>query len=351
MASACGIDGTIQGASSGVAGTSGTSGAAGTSGSAGTSGTSGTSGSTSGDAAPKTDVTELFESTDLRGIAVGADKLVFAESDGLWWCEAATCPARTGASNPLVPAPTAITFADAKFYGTFGAQLHACEPKANAVDCNGADSATDPLFTGATRLRFDGASFVWTKDTTVRWVQAGGSTIQDVAGGTGHDGIALAGDTLFFTSTGNMGRALRIDDFLGTAMGGTGPSSKVSIANNLVGANDIVSDGSIVVFAVSGDATAANGYVQSCKVSSNECTKPIQGLARPKGVALDANDIFVSDTGSNRVLRVPRNGGSFAVIATNLVSPTDIVLDNANAYVIAIDSAGKRRAYRVKKNP
>jgi len=33
------------------------------------------------------------------------------------------------------------------------------------------------------------------------------------------------------------------------------------------------------------------------------------------------------------------------------VSPTDIVLDDAYAYVIAIDGTSKRRAYRVKKNP
>ena len=85
--------------------------------------------------------------------------------------------------------------------------------------------------------------------------------------------------------------------------------------------------------------------------SGSSCPKVVEGLAGPRAIAVDATDVYVSETGKNRVLRVPRDGTPLAIIAIDLVSPTDIVLDGAYAYVIAIDATAKRRAYRVKKRP
>jgi len=299
IASACGVEGSIEGASSGVTGSSGSAGTSGVTGSAGTSGTSGTSGTTGGPA-PKTEVKELAPSNDLRAIAVGGEKLVFAESDGLQWCHAPDCTAKTGVSNPPGQPPTTVTFGDAKFYGAFDMALRACEVKPNEVNCNGGDSVTDVLLVGATRLRYDGQSFVWVAASSVKWF-APGSGIQDVAGGSGHDGIALAGNRLFFTSIGTAGKALAISDFFNTAMAGNGPGNKTVLAPNLVEPNDIASEGADVFVAVSGNPGLSNGSVIRCRAdASSPCSTFASGLEGPRGIAVDGTNVYVSETRKDR---------------------------------------------------
>jgi thiol-disulfide isomerase/thioredoxin/glucose/arabinose dehydrogenase len=67
-------------------------------------------------------------------------------------------------------------------------------------------------------------------------------------------------------------------------------------------------------------------------------------FSRPQGVRFDGDDILVCDTGHDRVVRVPLGGGSRTVIAAELASPWDVVVDTDGSCVIA--EAGRHRLWR-----
>src|SRR5262249_39212641 len=84
--------------------------------------------------------------------------------------------------------------------------------------------------------------------------------------------------------------------------------------------------GSHTISAVySGDAgfTSSSSGIQPTKVQS----VVVGGLTLPKAVAVDAQgDIFVADTGNNRVLEV-KPDGSQAIIGSGLVAPSGVAVD------------------------
>jgi NHL repeat len=66
------------------------------------------------------------------------------------------------------------------------------------------------------------------------------------------------------------------------------------------------------------------------KVTSTGSSVFATGLCMPDGLALGPNgDLFVGDRGTNRVMRVPANGGQATVFATGFFNPMDVEFDRS----------------------
>lgn len=72
-------------------------------------------------------------------------------------------------------------------------------------------------------------------------------------------------------------------------------------------------------------------------------TLPITGLSNPTGIAIDAlNNVYVADTGNNRVVVFPQNGGSQSVLGfTGLSGPQGVAVDDIGTVYVA-DSGNDR---------
>ena len=57
-------------------------------------------------------------------------------------------------------------------------------------------------------------------------------------------------------------------------------------------------------------------------------TPVVTGLNNPAGVAVDSTSLYVSDSGNNRVLKVPVAGGAPIVLLTGLNKPTGVTVDS-----------------------
>lgn len=362
IASACGVDGSIEGASSGAGGTtSGTAGTSGTSGSAGTSGTSGsagTSGTSGTDAASGMEVVRLAESTNLAAVAVGGGLVVFAEQDGLHFCDAKTdCTATAQASDAPGGAATAVTFFGSKFVAMLGNQLVRCTPTTTGggakLSCN-EGIASDASFSGATHLRVDSKNMAWLSSlSAVLWVaDPPNLPAIEIAAGFTFTALDVVGDRAVFTIAGTSGIARKLDGLSSSAPGGNPQGMNVTITGALPDPNAVALDGNTVYIVARGQATIADGFVQRCSAEGNGClsgsAKPLQGLAQPAGIALDGTSIFVTEAGRGQVVSVPKAGGTVRTIATGLVNPTDVV-EGAGFVWVTATYAGKKQLYRVKK--
>src|SRR6202451_1509599 len=60
------------------------------------------------------------------------------------------------------------------------------------------------------------------------------------------------------------------------------------------------------------------------------------GLSHPSGVAVDAaGDVFIADTGTNQVVEVPAGGGPQTTVGTGLSNPSGVAVDAAGDVFIA----------------
>ena len=58
------------------------------------------------------------------------------------------------------------------------------------------------------------------------------------------------------------------------------------------------------------------------------------GLSRPKGLMIRGEDLFIADTGNNRILRTKVNGGPVIEVARNFNAPTKMTWRNKFIYVL-----------------
>ncbi|MBS2013861.1 MAG: hypothetical protein JST00_13310 [Deltaproteobacteria bacterium] len=363
-ATACGVDVSIDdGGSSGTSGTSGasgtsgtggTSGATGTSGTSGTGGTSGASGTSGGDGATE-EVVELAITRGMNAFAVGSGVIALATStSGLRVCAAPDCPASIGASNPPAGAATAVAYHGGKFYAIIGDQLRRCTPSTAPANLDCADSVKiEARLTGGKWLRVDSQSAVWLSGGELHWTSvattAGPQSIIVVSLG----GIALTADRLVYSAQAP-GRLVKLEQVAATASTGTAAGDLVLASGDLVEPNAIALDPNELFAVVRGSSTTPDGYVLRCGAAGNGCiggsTRPIQSLAQPQGLAVDATSLFVSETGANRVRRAPRVGGPATTIASTIPKPMEIVVDDTYAWVVGYPG-GDTTLYRVKKQP
>jgi sugar lactone lactonase YvrE/thiol-disulfide isomerase/thioredoxin len=71
-------------------------------------------------------------------------------------------------------------------------------------------------------------------------------------------------------------------------------------------------------------------------------------LTGPQGVRFDGDRLLVCDTGADRVVAIPLDGGPLEVLATGLASPWDLVVDHDGSVIVA--EAGRHRLWRVSRD-
>lgn len=67
-------------------------------------------------------------------------------------------------------------------------------------------------------------------------------------------------------------------------------------------------------------------------------TLPVMGLRRPHAVAVSGNDLYISDTGNNRLVKTTINGTGLTVLASGLQTPLKIAYYNGILYATEQDS-------------
>ena len=114
---------------------------------------------------------------------------------------------------------------------------------------------------------------------------------------------------------------------------GSGVSRPLSIFSH----RTKVSIGVSVVLASLAGVPCATAYSQSAYLSGAELTIPLDNLAMPEQIAVDATgNLYIADSGNGRVLKMTYSGGAYAesVVATGLLQAFAIAVDsNGNIYV------------------
>ena len=133
----------------------------------------------------------------------------------------------------------------------------------------------------------------------------------------------------------------------GTVTGGNSCTVNVTFAPLAPG----VRMGAVQLFDSSGNllvTTMIHGVGQGPAIAFGpgvQTTVPASGLSHPDGVAVDgAGDIFIADSGNNRVVEVPAGGGTQTTVNTGsytLNSPFGVAVDGAGDVFIA-DSGNNR---------
>jgi len=83
-------------------------------------------------------------------------------------------------------------------------------------------------------------------------------------------------------------------------------------------------------------------HAQSLRFLGSQKAIAAIGVAAPEGVAVDgAGDLFIADTGNNRVIEVPASGGAPIAVGSGLNRPVAVVVDSAGDVFIA-DSGNNR---------
>lgn len=78
---------------------------------------------------------------------------------------------------------------------------------------------------------------------------------------------------------------------------------------------------------------------------NNIITLPVPGLNRPRGLTIRGNEIYISDTGNNRIVKTSLDGGSPKLVAAPMSRPTKLdwvgrklyVVNEGNGSIVEID--------------
>jgi len=70
----------------------------------------------------------------------------------------------------------------------------------------------------------------------------------------------------------------------------------------------------------------------------------VTGLNSPAALAADSISLYISDSGNNRVIKVPTAGGAPITLVSGLNNPTGVAVDGANVYV---SDSGNNRVLKV----
>lgn len=83
---------------------------------------------------------------------------------------------------------------------------------------------------------------------------------------------------------------------------------------------------------------SASGTVDMCNTVGASCTGTlttlVSGLKSPAGVAVDATDVYFSDTGAGVVGKAPLAGGSSTTLSMGLTRPLGIAIQGETAYFV-----------------
>jgi hypothetical protein len=149
-----------------------------------------------------------------------------------------------------------------------------------------------------------------------------GKPIVIVSGEGDPEGIAVTADALYWSDVGNATlRRLALDSD-GTPLADAGPQSVYSFANNMsAGASDLLLDGT-TLYALVGPNTLASASSTAChtyfvmplsNLSGSTCARPNSACsvsATATGVAIDVDNVYLSDSTCQYVMQEPKPGTS-----------------------------------------
>jgi sugar lactone lactonase YvrE len=140
------------------------------------------------------------------------------------------------------------------------------------------------------------------------------------------------GAVLLMDSSGNLLSSTLIH---GTGLGPAiafGPGAQTTVGSTLSSPASIAVDGAGDVFI----ADSGNNRVVEVPASGGAQTTVGSGLSNPNGVAVDgAGDVFIADTGNSRVVEVRAGGGAQITVGSGLSSPNGVAVDGAGDVFIA----------------
>jgi len=180
----------------------------------------------------------------------------------------------------------------------------------------------------ASRLSLDGARVYWTSaDGGIRAIPLAGGDPQEIAGGQDDPwDIAVDGLGVYWTDSGN-------DRVMALPFGDDLPKTLADAGNPLL----LVVRGDHVYFTDTYDKASSDEHVRRVPVAGG-ATVNVSATLGAWGVAVDASRAYWTDPASDEVWSAPLAGGLPEPMATSVVDPTDIEVDEEAVYVTAIEA-------------
>jgi hypothetical protein len=192
-------------------------------------------------------------------------------------------------------------------------------------ETGGATTEIAPLPSGA-GIAVDDASVFWLQaDVSVAAVwkmTKPAGPAQKLVAGLGHPvGIALDDGFVYWADD--------VEGTIGRVAKGGGTSELV--ATTSAGAWEVAADDTRVYWSVSTQA----GFVASAPKGGGDPTMLVTNLDHPSGVAVDAENLYVTVQGlpsAGSVLKLPRSGGAPVVVAESQQGPSNLAVDDTCVY-------------------
>lgn len=134
--------------------------------------------------------------------------------------------------------------------------------------------------------------------------------------------VSLGKEIYVVDSTNNSVEKIDTDGKLTTVAG----THQYGLVNGAVGVAQFADPEDVAVYGEGEQvfvADTGNNVIR--KIESSTVSTFLSGLSGPKGLALNSDTLFLSDTGNNRILGIDRHGGTATTFASNLDQPTKLL--------------------------
>jgi sugar lactone lactonase YvrE len=78
---------------------------------------------------------------------------------------------------------------------------------------------------------------------------------------------------------------------------------------------------------------SGNNRVIKVPVAGGATTTLVSGLNNPASLAVDSTSLYITDSGNNRVIKVPVAGGATTTLASSLNNPASLAVDSTSLYI------------------